>query len=399
MRVSVICLLLVSLPVLGQQPLGDGLEHLAQQISTSALREQKQRIAVLAFHELDGRPTIMGSYVAEELTTRLVQAQFRVVERHLLTSVLGELKMQQSGVFDPSTAKAIGRIAGVDAIITGTITDFGGYVAVHCRLIDTRTGEVFAAAHTKIRRDSDVAMGLEIARPAEGIVPAGNLSRATAGALRATLQSAVRVERGVRCTIQFQNTDARKPLAVALNAEAWEDGVPRRARTSTGTLRLLTRLVSDKGGVWMLNAEDVDGVGVLRVGVKGRDGRESYEPSEVARLLQLRDRLGRDTDDPEDGEYSQADSVGAGGRNYTFGSGGNVSPMRFFPYQGNRFLSGGVTTIPAGGTATATLIFIPTGDTKNAAGVLQLNAEIVAGTPMRSYRVHTLVMNGIRVQP
>ena len=47
-------------------------------------------------------------------------------------------------------------MAGVDAIVTGTITELGSYVAINCRMIETETGEIFAAAKAKIKKDKNI---------------------------------------------------------------------------------------------------------------------------------------------------------------------------------------------------------------------------------------------------
>jgi hypothetical protein len=79
-----------------------------------------------------------------------------VVERAQLDKLLGEQKLKQTGAIDPATAKEVGRIAGVDAIITGSVTDLQSMVGINARLIDTATGEIFAEAQVKITKDDDV---------------------------------------------------------------------------------------------------------------------------------------------------------------------------------------------------------------------------------------------------
>ena len=143
--------------VSAQKLLTEGIKDLATQISESAAKGQKRRIAVVPLRELDGRTTVLGTYIAEELVTDLFAVgKLEIVERGLLDKVLGELKLGASGVIDPETAKQVGRLAGVDAIVTGTVTDLQSLVALNCRLIDTQTGRIFAAAQTKIIKDEDV---------------------------------------------------------------------------------------------------------------------------------------------------------------------------------------------------------------------------------------------------
>ena len=167
-RQLIICCILFTLPtplVSAQKILPDAANDLAAQIVKQATKGQKTRIAVLPFRELGGQPTVLGTYIAEELTTYLVNAgSLDLVERATLDKLMKELKLNESGAIDPATAKQVGKLAGADAIVTGTITDLQSYVGVNCRLIDTQTGRIFAAAETRIVKDDDVKkiMGMSL---------------------------------------------------------------------------------------------------------------------------------------------------------------------------------------------------------------------------------------------
>jgi len=139
------------------------LEQLTSQINQYMVEQKKTKIAIIPFSDLQKQTiTVLGSYLAEELTTNLfMTGKFKIVERSLMKQVLDELKLSQTGVIDPGSAKELGKMAGVDAIVTGTIADLGSYVAVNCRLIETETGEVFAAAKAKIRKDVNIEKIME----------------------------------------------------------------------------------------------------------------------------------------------------------------------------------------------------------------------------------------------
>ena len=153
-------------PVQAQKILAEGVEDLAGQIAASVAKEQKKKIAVLPFRALDGQQTMLGMFLAEELVTNLFERGLDIVERTMLDKVLGEIKLGQSGVIDPETARQVGKVAGVDALVSGTITDLSSYVALNCRLIDAQTGRVFAAAQVKIAKDDDVKKILNASAPA-----------------------------------------------------------------------------------------------------------------------------------------------------------------------------------------------------------------------------------------
>ena len=149
-----------------QRTLWDGIGDLAAQISSSVTQQQKTKVAVVPFRELDGRATVLGTYLAEALVTDLFKrGGLDIVERAMLDRILGELKLGESGLIDPGTAKRVGQVAGVEAIVTGTITDLQSFVAINCRLIDVQSGRVFAVAETKVVKDDDVRkiMGVPIA--------------------------------------------------------------------------------------------------------------------------------------------------------------------------------------------------------------------------------------------
>ena len=105
----------------------------------------------------------IGSGAADILTTELVKVgKFDMFERKNLQSVIKEQDLGASGRMDPSTAARIGKIIGVNYIITGAVTEYGqsrsggggggvnvgkvGYQsAVDVRMVDAVTGKIVFA--------------------------------------------------------------------------------------------------------------------------------------------------------------------------------------------------------------------------------------------------------------
>lgn len=138
-------------------PLSDALTDLSQQLTAKLQQGKKGKLAILPFSDLDGRTTMLGKHVAEELITGLFTlGSFEIVERAMLDKVLGEIKLKDIGIVDPQTAQKVGQVAGVDAIVTGSITSFKSYLALNCRVIETSTGRVFAVAQVKVIKDAEV---------------------------------------------------------------------------------------------------------------------------------------------------------------------------------------------------------------------------------------------------
>jgi len=141
----------------GPETLDSQLENLVGQIVADLSQNQKSKIAIIEFSNLQGQTTEFGQYLAEELITRLyLTNKFEVIERQLLNKVLKEHQLNLSGLVDESSARELGKILGVDAIASGSVTDLGNSVKVNARLISTETGKIFSVASVKIFKDDVV---------------------------------------------------------------------------------------------------------------------------------------------------------------------------------------------------------------------------------------------------
>jgi len=155
-----------------------------------AAQAQKKRVAVVDFdyatvqsgvNALFGANKDIGKGIADLLVDKLVQGgTFSVIERKQLDKILAEQNFANSDRADASTAAKIARVLGVDAIIIGSITQFGrddkktdvgggalgnvtgrfglggvrktqssAVVQVTARMIDTSTAEILASVTAK----------------------------------------------------------------------------------------------------------------------------------------------------------------------------------------------------------------------------------------------------------
>jgi TolB-like protein len=140
-----------------QGGLDQRVSELTLKISNGLTENQKRTIAVVEFADLRGNVTDFGRFIAEELITHLYETKkFKVIERQLLNKVITEQKLSLTGIVDQTSAQKLGKLLGVDAIATGTVTDLGKSLRVNARLIDTSTGEIFAVAQTEVAKDDAV---------------------------------------------------------------------------------------------------------------------------------------------------------------------------------------------------------------------------------------------------
>ena len=133
------------------------LDKLTDQIMGSLDQNQKNKIAIMEFVDMQGNVSNLGKYISEELTTRLYRTgKFEVIERQLLDKIIQEQKISLSGIVDENSAVELGRVLGVDAIATGTIGDLGSSVKVNARLISAELGKLFSVASVEIPKNDKV---------------------------------------------------------------------------------------------------------------------------------------------------------------------------------------------------------------------------------------------------
>ncbi len=150
-----ILLLPIVMPTIGnaQSDTESGVKDLAKQISESMVKTEKKKIAVVELTDLDDNTTRFGQFIAEELITQLFMmspGKFEVVERRQLAKLLKEQKLGAKGLLEPESMKRIGKLLGVDAIVSGSYTDLGNTIKINARLISVSTASIFAVASTNI---------------------------------------------------------------------------------------------------------------------------------------------------------------------------------------------------------------------------------------------------------
>jgi curli biogenesis system outer membrane secretion channel CsgG len=144
-------------------------------------KSTKPRVAVLEFkNKADNQWWYHGGATAAQdvFVTELVKSgKFRVVEREQLEALMQEKNLSLSGDVDPRTAVKVGKLLGVNYLLTGAVTEYGNtekgghapgfrglpgvsagkksfVAAMNARLIDTSTGEIVWADEARAEESS-----------------------------------------------------------------------------------------------------------------------------------------------------------------------------------------------------------------------------------------------------
>ena len=293
--------------------------------STAAFAaDGKKSVAVLNFDyatvqsgvaAIFGTNQDVGKGIADLLVEKLVKSgQYRVIERKAIDKIMAEQNFSNSDRADSTTAAKIGKLIGADAIIMGSITQFGrddkktnvggsvfggqlskyglggvgaskakAVVGLSARLVSVNTGEILAVAN---------GTG-ESSRSGTSLIGAGGgAGSAAAGLIDMTSSNFANTVLG-----EAVNNAADK-LATELGANA--------SRLPTTTVSINGLVADVSGNSLVLNIGSRSGVKVGDKLTVARVGREIRDPATGKIIRRVEERLGEVTIS----EVDEASSVG-----------------------------------------------------------------------------------------
>jgi TolB-like protein len=105
-----------------------------------------KRVAIINFDNTSGKPSEFGELggpLRDMLTSDLSEVQnLSMVDRQALEKLLNEQNLNNTNRFDQNTATKIGKLLGVEIIITGTYFEFYGSLRIDAKFINVETGEI-----------------------------------------------------------------------------------------------------------------------------------------------------------------------------------------------------------------------------------------------------------------
>lgn len=155
------------------ETLRNGLVLIAKQLSEQDRQGPKRRIAVVDFSDINRQISPAGAVIAELLIGELFKTgRFDIVERKLLSALLEQHKLNMTGMVNESTARKVGKLLGVDCIVTGTVIDLGSVVNVNARTIEIETGSIAATVSVDVARDAFKHLQQTTVEPSRSVQPA-----------------------------------------------------------------------------------------------------------------------------------------------------------------------------------------------------------------------------------
>ncbi len=180
---------------------------------------ERMKIAVLPFQTKGNFQNLdIGNVILDKMITSFVnQGRFNVMERAEMKKILKEQQLEMSGVVDASTAARVGKGAGLDAILIGSVINSGGNVSVDARLIDTETANIITSkdAYTyKTDAQSVKTLAENIAKQISADIPLlkGFVVQVEDSLVYIDIGTNKGIKKGMKCDVYREGGEIKNPV-------------------------------------------------------------------------------------------------------------------------------------------------------------------------------------------
>lgn len=191
------------------------IKKLSATMAEKIAEAEKNKVAVVDFTDLQGNVTELGRFIAEEFSSALSKTgkEFTVVDRVHLNVIVKEKKLSATGLIDSHAAMKLGKIQGVEALITGTLTPFGDSVRIVVKVLDSFTAGVIGSNEGNIAKTKVIEELLS-----RGIAGGGSsipvILKAENKGFIFALQNCKKSGQGVTCSLLTTSKDQDKRLRI-----------------------------------------------------------------------------------------------------------------------------------------------------------------------------------------
>jgi TolB-like protein len=144
--------------------------------------------------------------------------RFKVIERSAIDKIVAEQKMQASGFVDDRTAVRLGKIAGADALIVGSISVSGSSIKISARLVDVETAETLIAQDATSVDNTLESIDIAVKNVAtllynELPIIEGDIIKVDAEELFIDIGSISGVKKGTKCVVFREGESIMHPIS------------------------------------------------------------------------------------------------------------------------------------------------------------------------------------------
>ena len=150
--VALSAILLLTTPAISQTEFDKLVSQITQKLASKLVTTNNPRIAVVNFVDLQNNVTELGKYIAESFSVEFVNTSLQVVDRSRLDDLIKELNFTRENLTNPQDALKLGKMAGIQYLISGTTTMLDNSIDITIKAYDIEKGIVVAAQRGNLPR-------------------------------------------------------------------------------------------------------------------------------------------------------------------------------------------------------------------------------------------------------
>ncbi len=149
---------------LSQSAFDKSINEASADLAEKLIRKNKMKIAVVCVTEINKEETVVGKYIADEISVNIVNGtgDFEVFDRESLSGITQVKKLVAEGYINVYKAKELGKLLSVEAIIIGNYTVKNNTIKLTLSAYNSYSGLVIASTHKDLPIDSDAGALLGI---------------------------------------------------------------------------------------------------------------------------------------------------------------------------------------------------------------------------------------------
>jgi hypothetical protein len=130
------------------------LTKLGRDLSAKIHAAKHNRVTVVDFLDLDKKTTKLGKLLAFKLQAALTEPErhLEVVDQSQFAMLSDQMEKLSEGLIDPATGQQLGKMAGTEVLIVGTVMVSENSVKLDVKAIDLQTAKMIAAGSTSAMR-------------------------------------------------------------------------------------------------------------------------------------------------------------------------------------------------------------------------------------------------------
>lgn len=218
------------------------LKKMASDLATRMHAVKHSRVTVVDFVDLDGKPTKLGRFLAQQFQLSLAEPELRltVVDQSQLSQLLDQVEMLHQGLLDPTTGREIGQMTGTEVIVLGTVMSASLTVRIDIKAIDLQTAKMITGGSTNLVRTGILSKLANDSQEAEEETASAGTTQAVAQSAKAKApQGPARTRRDqgmifdmegcslssdeITCVVTATSDDRDRWLSVTFDSRAWNE--------------------------------------------------------------------------------------------------------------------------------------------------------------------------------